>query len=55
MLILRVDMLLSEYTDLPTQHALLILGTFFLMWFFQFICLSNVNPRNLVILFIEFF
>jgi hypothetical protein len=40
-----MDMLLLEYTDLTTMH----LGKILLIWFFQFICLSNSNPRNVVL------
>jgi len=39
MLILRVDILVLEYTDLPTKQALLSLGRILLIWFFQFVCL----------------
>jgi len=48
-----MDILLLEYTDLTTKR----LGKILLIWLFQFICLSNSNPRYLVLVdsFIELF
>jgi len=43
-------MLLEAYIDLKTKHALLSLDKILLIWFFQFICLSNFNPRNVVLI-----